>query len=284
MTPLRKRILDELEIRNYACGTIKKYVDAVAHYALYFKQSPEDLGPEDVRKYQVFLVQEKHVSWTVYNQVVCALRFLYRKVLDKDWAIAHIPFPKHEKKLPVVLSPEEVSQFLAAVDHPKHRTVLTVMYAAGLRLSEALHLKLTDVDSSRMMLRVEQGKGKKDRYVPLSPSLLTTLRDYWKLYQSKDWLFPGQPPSNPISPSGVQTACSQARKKAGMTKRVHSHTLRHCFATHLLEGGTDLRTIQLFLGHRSLNTTARYLHIARKDFNLAEHGRDLLAKLTSTKQ
>jgi site-specific recombinase XerD len=135
-----------------------------------------------------------------------------------------------------------------------------------------------------MMLRVEQGKGKKDRYVPLSPSLLTTLRDYWKLYQSKDWLFPGQPPSNPISPSGVQTACSQARKKAGMTKRVHSHTLRHCFATHLLEGGTDLRTIQLFLGHRSLNTTARYLHIARKDFNLAEHGRDLLAKLTSTKQ
>jgi integrase/recombinase XerD len=240
MTPLRKRMIDELAIRNYSARTIKKYVAAMVRFAGYFNKSPDLLGPDDIRRYQVYLVQERHVSWTVYNQVVCALRFFYGKVLQKDWAIAHIPFPKHEKKLPVVLSSEEVEQFLAAVDHPRHRVVLTVMYAAGLRLAEALHLKVTDVDSSRMVLRVEQGKGMKDRYVPLSPSLLTILRDYWKAYQPKDWLFPGQPPSNPISQSGIQTTCVLARRKAGMTKPVHSHTLRHCFATHLLEGGTDI--------------------------------------------
>jgi len=283
MTPLRKSMIDELTIRNYATRTIDKYVEAVARFALHFKKSPELLAPADIRRYQIFLVQERHVSWCVYNQVVCALRFFYRKLLKKDWAIEHIPFPKQEKKLPVVLSPEEVEQFLAAVEHPRHRVVLMVMYAAGLRLAEALHLKVTDIDSSRMVLRVVQGKGKKDRYVPISPSLLAILRDYWKAYQPKDWLFPGQPPSNPISQSGIQTSCVLARRKAGMTKPVHSHTLRHSFATHLLEGGTDLRTIQLFLGHRGLNTTARYLHIARQDLNLADHGRDLLAKLPRTK-
>jgi integrase/recombinase XerD len=283
MTPLRQRMTDDLKIRNYAPSTIKTYIDAVAHFAAYFKKPPNLLEPEDIRTYQIFLVQEKRVSWTVFNQAVCALRFFYRQTLGKDWAVLHIPFPRQEKKLPVVLSVEEVQRLFAAVENLKHRTVLMTMYAAGLRISEALHLTLSDIDSSRAMVRVNQGKGKKDRYVALSPALLITLRDYWKAHQPQHWLFPGDPPTTPLRPSAIQRACARAAKKAGITKSIRPHSLRHSFATHLLEKGTDLRTIQILLGHNGLSTTARYLHIASKDLHLADNGRDLLATVLNMK-
>ncbi len=281
MSALRQRMIDDLKIRNYSAHTVKIYVEAVARFARHFNKSPDLLGPEDIRRYQIFLVQEKHVSWTVFNQTVCALRFFYQQTLGKDWAIKHIPYPRQEKKLPVVLSVEEVRRLLAAVANLKYRTVLMTMYAAGLRISEALHLILADIDSSRGVLRVNQGKGKKDRYVSLSPSLLTALRDYWKQYRPQHWLFPGSSSTEPLDVSAVQHACQRARKEAGIAKPVRPHSLRHSFATHLLENGTDLRTIQVLLGHRGLNTTARYLHIARKDLHLSGDGRDLLGRVLS---
>jgi len=283
MSALRQRMIEDLQIRNYSPRTVRTYVDAVARFARHFSRSPDLLGPEQIHEYQVFLVQKKRASWTVYNQTVCALRFLYRMTLRKDWAIEHIPYPKREKRLPVVLAVEEVGQLLSAVDNLKHRTVLMTEYAAGLRISEALHIKVVDVDSRRMVLRIEQGKGRKDRYVPLSPTLLIALRDYWKAYRPSYWLFPGRPPQMPIHQSAIQHACSRAARKAGITKPVHPHSLRHCFATHLLEAGTDLRTIQLILGHRALNTTSVYLHIARTALQLTDRARDLLANALSTK-
>jgi site-specific recombinase XerD len=182
-----------------------------------------------------------------------------------------------------VLSVGEVGQLLSAVENLKHRTVLMAQYATGLRISEALHIKIADVDSRRMVLRIEQGKGRKDRYVPLSPTLLIALRDYWKVYRPSHWLFPGRPPEKPLDASAIQHTCSRAARKARITKPVHPHTMRHCFATHLLEAGTDLRTIQLILGHRALNTTSIYLHIARTALQLTDRARDLLANALSTK-
>ena len=283
MTPLRMRMTEDLRIRNYSPRTIDTYVEAVARFARHFAKSPDTLGPEDVRAYQVFLVQQKRVSWCVFNQSVCALRFLYQVTLHKDWAITHIPFPKQPKKLPVVLSAREVSRFLRSVDNLKYRTALMTMYAAGLRISEALQLKVADIDSQRMVLRIQQGKGRKDRYVPLAPTLLTALRQYWSAYRPPCWLFSGASPQRRLHESAVQHACAAAAKKARIRKAVHPHTLRHCFATHLLEGGTDLRTIQLLLGHRSLNTTALYLHVAQKALQLTDRARDLLANALCTK-
>ena len=283
MSALRQRMIEDLRIRNYSAKTIEAYVSLTARFALHFGKSPELLGPEHIRQYQVFLVEEKRVSWAIFNQTVCALRFLYRTTLGKDWVIKHIPYPRREKKLPVVLDVEEVRQLLPAVDSLKHRTVLMTLYAAGLRLSEATHLMVTDIDSRRMVLRIERGKGAKARYVPLSLTLLTALREYWKIYRPRFYLFPGESPDKPIGASAIQHVCSQAAKKAGIKKRVHPHLLRHCFATHLLEAGTDLRTIQFFLGHCGLNTTARYLHIARSALQMTDQARDLLAKATDAK-
>lgn len=283
MSILRQRMIEDLQIRNYSPKTIDTYIDLTARFARYFGKSPDVLGPEHIRRYQVFLVKEKRVSWTKFNQTVCALRFLYRITLRRSWAVEHIPFPKGEKRLPVVLDVGEVGQLLSAVDNLKHRTVLMSQYSAGLRIAETLSLKVPDVDSRRMLLRIEQGKGKKDRYASLSPSLLTALREYWKIYRPTSWLFPGRSPDKPLRPGIIQRVCAQAAKKAGIAKPVHPHTLRHCFATHLLEAGTNLRTIQLLMGHRGLNTTAQYLHIARTALQLTDQGRDLLAKALPAK-
>lgn len=261
MTPLRQRYLEDLQLRNYAAKTQQAYVECVSQFARYFKQSPEVLGPEEIRTYQLYLVHEKKVSWSRFNQTVCALRFLYGKTLGKDWAITHIPFPRKERKLPVVLSAAEVVQFFAALRSLKYRTVLMTAYATGLRLSEVLHLRVSDVDSQRRVIRVHLGKGHKDREVMLSPKLLELLRQYWKQYHPQTWLFPGH--GGPLSPSSVQRACVEARRCSGLGKKVSSHSLRHSFATHLLEAGVDLRTIQLLMGHRSLSTTARYLHVSK---------------------
>lgn len=262
MSPLRQRVIEDLTIRNYSPRTIKVYVDRIAKFAQYFGQSPDRLGPAEIREFQLFLVQTKKSSWAEVNQTVCALRFLYRTCLGKPWMIEHIPFPKQPKRLPVVLSREEVHRLLGALTNLKHRTLVMTLYATGLRLAEVLALQLGEIDSGRMLIRVRQGKGGKDRYVPLPETLLEHLRHYWRWYRPPLWLFPSTDPRRPLTPSAVQRVCRRAARKARLSKRVSPHTLRHTFATHLLEAGVDLRTIQAWLGHRSLRTTSIYLHVA----------------------
>ena len=248
MTVLRQRMIDDLRVRNYAPGTIDVYVGSVARFARHFGKSPDKLGPEHIREYQTFLVNTRKVSWPVFNVAVCALRFFYRFTLRKTWMIEHIPFPKQERRLPIVLSPQEVATFLQAIPNPKHRTVLMTMYGSGVRIAEALALHVDDIDSRRMVIRVEQGKGRRDRYTILPPTLLESLREYWKSSRSRPWLFPGRTSQQPLTPNTMQLVVRQVRKKAGLTKPVTTHMMRHCFATHLLEAGVDLRTIQVLLG------------------------------------
>ena len=277
MTPLRQRMIEDLTIRNYSPRTIDIYVDRVAKFAQYFGQSPDGLGPAHIREFQLFLVQRKKASWAQYNQSVCALRFFYRVCLGKTWMIEHIPFPKQPKKLPVVLSREEVTRLFDALSNVKHRTILMTLYATGLRVSEALALQIPDIDSERMLLRVRQGKGAKDRYVPLSQTLLEQLRRYWRYYRPPYWLFPSTDPRRALTASTVQRVCTKAARKAGLTKQVTPHTLRHSFATHHLEAGTNLKTIQVLLGHRTLNTTSIYLHVAAQAPGQSRKALDLLA-------
>jgi integrase/recombinase XerD len=261
MTPLRLRMIEDLTLRNRTPNTIRAYVGHVADFARYFRTSPDQLGPEHVRSYLLHLVQERQVSWNVYRQVRCALLFLYNVTLDREWVVAKVACPQLPKRLPVVLSTDEMARLLDALENPKHRALLMTAYAAGLRLSEVAHLRVADIDSARMVIHVRQGKGRKDRDVMLSPRLLAVLRDYWATDRPGPYLFPGRQPARPISPRAVQLVCQHARAASGLGKHVHMHTLRHSFATHLLESGTDLRTIQVLLGHRNFSTTARYLHV-----------------------
>ena len=262
MTPLRQRMLQEMQIRNLSPNTQKRYIDRVADFAKHFGKSPEHLGPEDIRSYQLYLIREKRLSSSSLNVTVCALRFLYRFCLNRNWAIERIVFAKREKKLPVVLSPGEVALFFDSIRSIKYKAILTTIYAAGLRVSEAAHLKIADIDSRRMTIRVEQGKGRKDRYVMLSPRLLNILRQYWKSCRPDKWLFPGKSQDEPVSTASIRQVCREARLASGLTKEITPHTLRHSFATHLLEAGTDLRKIQILLGHKSLVSTSRYTHVA----------------------
>jgi integrase/recombinase XerD len=262
MTELRRRMLEELQLRNYSPSTVEVYIRGVANFAQHFKLSPDRLGPEHIREYQLFLVQRKKVAWAVFNQTVCALRFFYHHVLHRGWMIEHIPYPRHEEKLPVVLSPTEVATVFQATRNLKHRTILMTIYAAGLRVSEVIHLRVADIDSQRQVICVRQGKGSKDRQVMLSPKLLELLRIYWKSYRPTVWLFPGSTLEHPITRGTVFAICRQAGEAAHLSKRISPHTLRHCFATHLLEDAIDLRRIQVLLGHRNLKTTAKYLHVS----------------------
>ena len=280
---LRTRMIEDLRIRNYSPRTIKVYVRCVALFAKYFHRSPEELGQDEVRGYQRYLVEEKKSSWTFFNQTVCALRFLYGQTLRVDWPVKQIPFPRQERRLPEVLSLSEVAKFLSCVSALLYRTILQTIYGTGLRLAEALHLKPGDIDSARMVIRVRQGKGKKDRYVTLSPTLLETLREYYKVYRPKgEWLFPNRTGEYPIHPTAVQRASRKAAQVAGLNKRVTPHMLRHSFATGLLEEGTDLRTIQVLLGHGSLNTTAIYLHVAVGAQQTRREMADLLKRTQTT--
>jgi len=276
MTKLRQRMIEDLRIRNYSPRTVDVYTRHVASFAQHFGKSPDQLGIEHIREYQTYLVETKKASWTTYNQTVCALRFLYSITLSRPQLIEHIPFPRQERKLPVVLSKQELERFFNAVDYPKHRTILMTMYAAGLRISEALGLRIGDIDGSRMTIFVRQGKGKRDRYTILSPTLLCQLREYWKIFKPVIWLFPGGTPDRPLSPCSVQRASCKARLKARINKPVKTHTMRHCFATHLLEAGTDLRTIQVLLGHADLATTTVYLHVATAALQSTKRTPDLL--------
>lgn len=282
MTELRQRYLQDLRLRNYAPKTLQTYVGCVSLFARHFKRSPEDLGPEHIREYQRYLVEEKKCSWSRFNQTVCALRFLYRNTLGRDWAVTHIPFPRKQKKLPIVLSRDEAAQFLAAIRCLKYRTVLSLCYGAGLRISEALHLQPADIDSKRMMIRVRQAKGNKDRYVMLSPRLLELLRLYWKAERPTTWLFPARGKDRPLGACLLQRVCQRARRDSGVRKPVTPHTLRHSFASHLLEAGANIRTIQLLLGHNSLQTTAVYTHVSQTTVGSTVSPFDLLPSLEET--
>lgn len=263
MTPLRRRMIEDMQVRNLAPHTQRSYLQQVSQFARHFGKSPELLGPDDVRTYQIHLSQDRQLSASSMLVAVAAIRFLYRVTLKREWCIDDaVPTCRKPQRLPVVLSRDEVSRFLDAVDLLKHRVILTVCYAAGLRISEAVRLTSAAIDSQRMVIRIEEGKGRKDRYVMLSPKLLDVLRDYWRTVQPKQWLFPGDLPGRPITTSAVEVVCRRARAAAGIEKPVTPHSLRHAFAVHLLEAGADLRTIQLLLGHRSLSTTARYLRLA----------------------
>lgn len=263
MTSLRQRMIEDMQVRNLSPHTQTSYVQHVSRFARHFQQSPDGLGPEEIRTYQVYLTTEKKLAVGSILIAVAALRFLYTVTLKKTWRVQDIiPAPKKPQRLPVVLSRDEVRQFLECVPGLKHRAILTTCYAAGLRISEVLHLRPRDVDSRRMVIRVEQGKGQKDRYVMLSPRLLDLLRTWWQVGRPAAWLFPGDRPGQPISKAAVEQACQKARRRCRLPKPITPHSLRHAFAVHLLETGTDVRTIQLLLGHRSLATTARYLRIA----------------------
>jgi site-specific recombinase XerD len=261
MTPLRRRMIEDMRLRNLSPRTIDTYVDRVAAFARHFGTSPEHLGPEHIRAYLLHLVEQK-ASWAMFNQTRCALRFLYRTALKRPWVDDGVACVRTPRKLPVVLSLDEVAQFFAAIGNLKHRAILMTAYAAGLRLSEVVSLRVEDIDSRRMVLRVRQGKGRKDREVMLSPRLLAVLRRYWQVARPRGYLFPGRDPDRPLSQSAVQRACKAALQRSGLKKCISPHSLRHSFATHLLEAGADVRTIQILLGHSHLSTTARYTHIS----------------------
>jgi len=276
MTPLRKRTIETLELRGVSPKTLKIYVDCIARFARHFGKSPEHLGPEEVRQYLLYLVHERKVAWGTYKQALAALRFLYRWVLNRGDVIEDIRAPRPERRLPVVLSFAEVHRFFAAITSFKHRTLLMFAYAAGLRVSEASRVRVADIDSERMVIRVVQGKRKKDRYTILSPLLLEMLRHYWWAARPKDYLFPGRGREGHAVNSTVQRACLEAQAAAGLAKEVTPHTLRHSFATHLLEAGTDLRVIQELLGHASPRTTAIYTHVSTKLIARTKSPLDLL--------
>ena len=261
MSPLRRRMIDDMSLRNLSPATQRSYLHAVTKFSRYFGRSPDRLGLEDVRAFQVHLVSQD-ISWPALNQTVCALRFFYGVTLDRGEIPERIAYARTPRKLPVILSADEVVRFLEAVPSLKARAALTTAYAAGLRASEAVSLKVVDIDSGRMVIEVRHGKGAKDRTVMLSPQLLMILRTYWRLARPVEWLFPGRTPDKPVDVQVLHAACRSAAKAAGLIKRVSVHTLRHSFATHLLENGVDIRIIQVLLGHNNLSTTARYTHVA----------------------
>jgi integrase/recombinase XerD len=266
-TPLRQRMIEDLKIRNRSPRTIEAYISQVARFAKFHHRSPDGLGAEEVRAYQVHL-SESGVSWSLFNQAVCALKFLYAVTLHVEWSVVQIPYARVPRKVRVVLSQDEVVRLLTAVDNIVYRMALMTAYAAGLRITELVMLKAEHIDSARMLVHVELGKGQKSRLVPLSEVLLAQLRDYWRTGRPKvkgsPWLFPSEDPAKPLHTTTIEKACLRARDAAGLTKHVTPHTLRHCYATHLLEAGTDLRTVQALLGHATLSTTAIYTHVQRK--------------------
>ena len=275
MTPPRQRFIDDLRLRNYARRPIDSYVSQVAAFARHFGRSPEQLGADDVRAYQLHLLQRR-VSWSTFNQAVCALRFLYRTTLARPEQLPMIPYGKRPKTLPSVLSPDEVLRLLDAATPPRDRVLLQVAYGCGLRLNELLHLRVTDIDSARMVIHVRQGKGAKDRLVPLSLRLLQELRAYWRVCRPRTWLFPGHKADGTMTGSNIQRRFGRLVKQVVLNKHCSIHTLRHSYATHLLEAGVDVLTLKALLGHSSLQTTARYLHVSTQRLQQTPSLLDLL--------
>lgn len=266
MTVLRQRLMEDMQVRNYSPRTVEAYVAAVAKLAKHFGRSPDQLTNEDVRAFQVHLL-EKKTSWSQFNQIVAGLRFFFGTTLRRPEMIQMLPYGKRPKRLPVVLDVAEVAQLLAAARPGRERILLQTAYACGLRISEVLNLQVTDIDSVRMVVNVRQGKGAKDRQVPLSARLLRELRTWWCGHRTKPWLFPGMTEASrtkPMNVTSVQRMVKQIVTRAQLKKPASMHTLRHSYATHLLEAGVDVVTLQKLLGHNSLSTTARYLHLSTR--------------------
>lgn len=277
MTPLRERMIEDMQLRNFSPKTQRSYVHYVAHFAKYFHRDPAELDLEAVRQYQLYLSQERKLSPQSVNTFVSAVQFLYLVTLDMPWEQRDFTRARVDHKLPVVPAPLEVQYFLENVTGIKHRAILLICYGAGLRISEAIALKPSDIDSHRMLLRVEHGKGGKDRYAMLSPCLLEILRTYFRLFRpSPPWLFPSWRPQKHVTAGAVQTACHEAWKRSGLGKHVSPHTLRHAFATHLLESGVDTRVIQALLGHTRIDTTARYTAVSPATIGKTASPLDLL--------
>jgi integrase/recombinase XerD len=255
----------DLELKNFSPKTVSCYLACMVHFVRHYGRSPVEMGEEEIRNYLYFLIKEKEVSQSSINQAYSAMKFFYETTMGREWNGVKIPRMKNRKKLPAVLSKEEVHCLLESLSNLKHRAILTTIYSGGLRVGEATRLKVSDIDGKRMMIRVEGGKGNKDRYTLLGNRALSDLRQYWSAYRPVEWLFPGSDPSKPISVASVQSAFRQAVKRSGIRKKATVHTLRHSFATHLLESGTDLYYIQRFLGHTTASTTSIYLHITGKD-------------------
>ncbi len=267
MTHLRKMMLEELERRNYSERTIRYYLRFVERFAKYFGKSPDKLGPEHLRRYQAYLLKERRLCPGTVENHVAALRFFYIRTLNRHEFRQFLPYPKVGKKLPSILSGEEVTRLIDASSSLFERTLLMVLYGTGMRRAEVARLKIADIDSQRMVLHVVNGKGGKDRDLPLSPALLETLRAHWQWLKPRTYLFPSRmhrDVEQPITDKIVWRVCTEAAKRAGLRKRVTPHLIRHSWATHLLEAGTDLRSIQLLLGHEDLEVTARYLHLSQK--------------------
>jgi site-specific recombinase XerD len=262
VSPLRQRMIEDMRVRNFAPNTQECYLTQVSLFARHFGKSPEQLGPEEIRAYQIYLAEERKVSVGTRIVAVSALRFLYAVTLQRDWTVKLIPTPKKDHRLPVILSPQEVLQLLQAAPSFTHHVIFSTMYGTGMRVSEAVHLRAANIDGQRMMIRIELSKGHKDRDVQLSPKLLELLRCYWRKVRPREWMFPGQNPDQPLTRDAVGEAVAGTSQRIGLKKAISPHSFRHAYAVHLLEAGTDVRRIQLLLGHRSLSTTARYLRLA----------------------
>jgi site-specific recombinase XerD len=273
--------LEELERRNYSEGTTRAYLRAIEELARYFNRPPDQLGPEQIREYVAHLFRDRKLTDNTVNQQVGALRFFYIKTLKKGWSVEETPYPKKSFRLPIILSQDEVARLIESALTPIHRTILMTLYATGVRRAELAHLKISDIDKERMVIHVRGGKGRKDRDVMLSPNLYQELREHYRRLTRKpvEWLFPGgrwHTANYPINVKVVWYACQQAAKRAGIHKRLHPHTLRHCFATHLLEAGADLRTIQILMGHSDLRETALYLHLSKRHLSVTASPLDAL--------
>ncbi len=264
---LKQRMREDLQLRGFSPHTQKEYLMRVTLFARYFKKLPDKLGEKEVKEYFVHLVRDKHASYGVLNMTYCALKFIYTVTLERPWEVEKIPRTKRPVKMPVILDKGEVRRLFAVTENLKHKAILMLVYSSGLRISEVAHLKVGDIDTARMTVLVRQGKGRKDRYTILSKVALGTLTQYLETQRPTSWLFPGAIPGKPITESSIGCVMRAAKKRAGIMKRATIHTLRHSFATHLLEQGTDIRAVQSLLGHRSLMTTIIYLHVSPKSLS-----------------
>lgn len=267
---LRRRMTDDLQIRNYTKATQKNYLGAVSRFARFFGKSPAELGPEHIREYQLHLLNDQKLSYDSVNGTTCALRFLYGVTLDKEWAVTKIPCARRPRKLPVVLGHAEVTSLLKSVGHVTDLLLILLAYSGGLRVLEISKVRIDDIDSKRMLIHVREGKGQKERIVPLSPKVLDVARRHWLIDRPKAFLFPSKTPSKPISPTTIRRRFKLAGEAAGLKKKVCPHVLRHTFATHHLEAGTDLRTVQLMMGHKSLRVTGFYLNVSTAQLRRAK--------------
>ena len=277
MTQLRKQMLEELQRRNYAQSTVDAYVHALYDFTKHFMRPPDQLGPEEIRQFQLHMLRDQKLATNTVKQRMAAIQFFFARTLKRPYVRNDFPYPKSPQRLPVVLSQDEVTRLIDSASNLSHRAMLMTLYSTGVRRAELVHLKVDDIDSKRMVIHVRQGKGRKDRDVPLSMKLLETLREYWRSAKPKSYLFPGQTgPDSPLTTKAVWHACRNAAQRAGIPKKISPHCLRHSYATHLLESGADLRTIQLLLGHADIKHTTVYLHLSQRHLHAVTNPLDTL--------